>query len=243
MIKPDKAFILAAGFGTRMRPLTNDVPKPMVEINGRSIIWHILDKLRMIGVYGVVVNTHYLSGVLAQHITDYQALYPDMNIIISHENDVLDTGGGVVKALPYFEGQPFYVIAGDAYWEDGDLPALQVLSDAWDAQKMDILTWMQPVEDMVLTRGVGDYDIDDCGKVRRSLDKSGSHMWTNIRINAAHIYDGASEGAFSVLPIMDAYEKKGRYFAVEADSVWHHISTPENLRAVDAHVRGKNSAA
>lgn len=240
MTKPTKAFILAAGFGTRMRPLTDDKPKPMVEINGRSIIWHILDKLRVIDVRDVVVNTHYLADILAQHMRDYQALFPDMNIIISHEEEVLDTGGGVVKALPYFEGEPFYVIAGDAYWEDADVSALQVLSDMWDETKMDVVTWMQSVKDMVLTRGVGDYDLDMDGKVHRSLDKSGSHMWTNIRINAAHIYEDAPQGAFSVLPIMDDCEKRGRYFAIEPDSVWHHISTAVDLQAVNSYIKGDN---
>ncbi len=237
MIKPSRAFILAAGYGTRMRPLTQTRPKPMVEINGRSIIWHILDKLRVQCVYDVVVNAHYFADMLAQHMADYQALYPEMNIVISHEEDVLDTGGGVVKALPYFKGEPFYVIAGDAYWEDFDVPALRVLSEQWDEERMDVLTWMQSVDDMNLTRGVGDYDLDEGGKVRRSLDKTGSHMWTNIRINVSHIYDQAQQGAFSVLPILDGCEHKGRYFAIETPSLWHHISTPEDLKAVDAHVK------
>ncbi len=237
MNKPNKAFILAAGLGTRMRPLTNERPKPMVEVSGRSIIWHILDKLRAIDVRYVVVNTHYMADLLAQHMTDYQALYPDMNIVISYENVVLDTGGGIVKALPHFDGQPFYVIAGDAFWEDGSVSALEALANAWDADKMDVLTWMQSAEDMSLTCGVGDYDIEADGKVRRSLEKTGAYMWTNIRINSAHIYDGAPKGAFSVLPIMDGCEKVGRYFAIETRSIWHHISTPEDLKAVDMHVR------
>lgn len=235
--KPIRAFILAAGLGTRLRPYTDHCPKPMVIINGRSLIWRILDQLRECGVCDVVVNTHYLPEMLDHHMRDYVAQYPDMNVHISHEADVLETGGGIVKALQHFKGEPFYVIAGDSLWEDGSIPALDHLAQHWDSDKMDVLSLMQPISQMHLTPGVGDYDIDKTGLVRRSLDKTGAYMWTNIRINTAHIYDNAPHGRFSVLGIMDECEARGRYFALEHGGQWHHISTSADLERVDMHYK------
>lgn len=237
---PYMAFILAAGFGTRLRPYTDEVPKPMVQLNGKSLLWHTLDKLMAAGIKEIVVNAHYKAEMIKEHMDEYMAASPD-NVIIhtSFEDDVLDTGGGVKHALPYFdEDKPFYVIAGDNLWTDGDFTgALDRLAQGWDDQNMDIFTLMQPLDKMILTEGVGDYDLAGTGKVRRSMDKSGSHMWTNIRLNHPRIYKGITEDAFSFLPLMDECEKSGRLRAIEHKGDWHHISTPKDLRAVDVHMK------
>ncbi len=229
-----KAFILAAGLGTRMRPLTDHCPKPMVEIAGRSLIWRILDKLQSASVKEVVVNLHYMADILAAHLKEYGAQNPNLLINLSFEEDVLDTGGGVKNALHYFDNyEPFYVIAGDAFWEDGEdaTPALELLASNWDFDKMDILTLMQPVKQMKLTGGVGDYDLLDGGRARRCMDKNGSHMWTNIRLNVAGIYKDIEENRFSFLKIMDECEKNGKLYALEYEGDWHHISTPKDVEA------------
>lgn len=233
----DKAFILAAGFGTRLRPYTNDVPKPMVSVAGRSLIYRTLDKLRASNINDVVVNAHYLSDVLVRHMDEYCAQHPQVKITVSIENDVLDTGGGVKNIVQHFKGDPFFVIAGDNLWTDNSSSCFERLMKNWDAEGMDILTLMQPVETMTLTRGVGDYDIDAGGRVCRSLDKSGQYMWTNIRLNHPRIYDDSPDGAFSFLTIMDECQRQGRFFALEHDGDWHHISTPQDLETVDAHFK------
>jgi len=234
---PDKALILAAGFGTRLRPHTNDKPKPMVEVNGRSLIWRTLDKLRAAGISYVVVNAHYNAELLAQHMADYMAQHDGITIQVSLEDEILDTGGGVVNALHYFDDAPFYVIAGDNLWTDGDVSALKKLAVAWDGDTMGILTLMQATNKMELTQGVGDYDIEDNGTVKRSHDKSGAYMWTNIRLNHPRIYDGYTNKKFSFLEIMDACEAQEQFYAIEHDGDWHHISTPDDLAAVDAHFK------
>lgn len=237
--KPHRAFILAAGFGSRLRPYTDFCPKPMVQVAGRSLIARTLDKLVAAGVDEVVVNTHYLADMLREHVLDYadvaQKSGKMLRVHISHEEEILDTGGGVKKALPIFGDEPFFVIAGDGLWEDGPSGcALRRLADHWDAGRMDIITLMQPLSSMILTRGAGDYDLLPEGHVRRSFDKSGTHMWTNIRLNSAALYRDAPSGAFSVLNLMDASERAGRFYALEHDGQWHHISTPADLEAVDA---------
>ena len=234
---PYKAFILAAGFGTRLRPYTDDRPKPMVEVNGRSLIYRTLDKLRAAKISEVVVNAHYKADVLAQHLNDYAAQHGDIIIHISRESDILDTGGGVKNALHYFDNKPFYVIAGDNLWEDGEIPALERLVKGWDSNKMDILTLMQPLESMKLTGGVGDYDLLENGLVRRSLDKSGAYMWSNIRLNHPLIYEDIEGKSFSFLDIMDKYEAQKRFSALVHDGNWHHISTPKDLETVDEYYK------
>ena len=235
--KPDKAFILAAGFGTRLRPYTDDRPKPMVEVAGRSLIWRCLDKLRAANIKEVVVNSHYLADVLDAHLKDYAAQHKDIILHRSHEEDILDTGGGVKHALDYFGNDPFYVIAGDNLWSDGIVLALERLAQSWNPDEMDILTLMQPISSMVLTHGVGDYSFTDKTHVARSLDKTGTHMWTNIRLNAPHIYKTRDEKAFSFLGLMDDAQNRGRLHALEHDGEWHHISTPADLERVDEYYK------
>lgn len=232
--KPHKAFILAAGFGTRMQPLTNNCPKPMLEIAGRSIIWRTLDKLRAAGVNEVVVNTHYLAKAVKTHMNDYAAQYPDITIHVSHESKILDTGGGIKKAIKHFS-EPFYVIAGDSLWEDGDVPLLDLLAQEWDFERMDILTVLKPLKEMHLTTGVGDYHLLTDGKMWRSHKKQGDYMWTNIRLNSARIYQNIKEKSFSFLPLMDHWEEKERLYALRHRANWHHISTPEDYERVNEH--------
>jgi len=236
-----KAFILAAGFGTRLRPYTETVPKPMVEVAGRSLIYRTLDKLRAVNIDYVVVNTHYLPDVMVQHLDEYVAQHNDIEIHVSHENTILDTGGGIVKALQHFGDEPFYVIAGDNLWEDGDLSALTRLAQSWDDAKMDVLTLMQPVSNMVLTKGVGDYKFVDDAQVERSLDQLGTHMWTNIRLNHPRLYKDQKAEAFSFLPLMDGAQEQGRLCALEHDGEWHHISTPNDLETVDLQYKKASS--
>ena len=229
-IRPDHAFILAAGMGKRLRPYTDTVPKPMVEIGGRPIIDRTIDKLAAAGVKHITVNTHYMADIIEAHLKKRR----DVEIVFSREETLLDTGGGVKKALPALGDAPFYVIAGDAVWTEGPSgSALLRLADAWDAEKMDVITLLQPLSAMTLTDGVGDFDLAADGRTIRRPDKTGSYMWTNIRINTPDIFRDAPEGAFSFLGIMDKVEAAGRFYALPHDGEWHHISTAAELERVN----------
>ena len=230
--KPDHAFILAAGEGTRMRPLTNTIPKPMVELAGKPLIRHIIEKLDAEGVTDIGVNTHHLYDV----IETYMAAITRPRIHVSRETTLLNTGGGVKKALSNLGTQPFYHINGDAFWTDGYVPALTRLAQAWDASKMDILMLLIPVEKMILTQGVGDYDLDTQGRAMRSVDQRGQFMFTGIRITSPYIFSDTIDENFSFLSLMDKSEKKGRLYGIVHDGDWHHISTPEDLSRVNAHL-------
>ncbi len=229
---PDHAFILAAGKGTRLRPYTDSVPKPLVTVGGRTLLDRTLDRLEEAGVTHVTINLHYMAPVLEAHLAKRKSPV----ITLSYEPELLDTGGGVKKALPALGDKPFYVIAGDALWTDGPSGnALLRLAAHWDDSRMDILTLMQPLTGMVLTQGLGDYDLREDGKPVRSLDKTGAYMWTNIRINHPRLYTSATDGNFSFLALMDKAESEGRFHALVHDGDWHHISTAADLERVDAH--------
>lgn len=223
-----KAFILGAGLGTRMRPLTDHIPKPMVEVGGQSLIHRALEQLKAQGITDITINTHYKAEALQAHVT---------GVHWSHEDVLLNTGGGIKKALPHFGGEDFFVIAGDSCWVDGpDQSALQRLEAHWKPDRMDMLLLLEPVDRMVLTEGVGDYDFvgeKGFGPIRRSQSQTGSHMFTSLRINASRIFDNTTEGAFSYLELMDRAESLGRLYGLEHDGLWHHLSTPQDVARVN----------
>lgn len=230
------AFILAAGYGKRLQPHTLETPKPLIKVGGRPMIDRALDKLAGAGVTHCVVNTHYLAEKLDVHLQNRNV---PPQIIISHEPDLLDTGGGIKNAIAHFD-QPFFVLSGDCVWEEPlDQPALHFLAAHWNPEKMDILMLLEPVKAMILTKGVGDYDLDDAGRAIRSLDQRGAYMFTSIRINSPAIFDDAPEGPFSYLDLLDRAQEKGRLFGVVNPGLWHHISTPEDLDAVNAVLKAR----
>lgn len=238
----ESAFILAAGKGTRLRPYTDERPKPMVEVAGRPLIDYILDKLVIEGVKNVTINLSYLGDRIQNHLKDRH----DININFSIENKLLETGGGVKNALHTMGGKPFFLINGDAFWDEGiTQSALHNLAVNWDADKMDILLLLQDVQKMTLTHGVGDYDIIDTAplkKCERSLNQKGAYMFAGVRVVNPSIFDNTPEGAFSFLTLMDQAQEQLRLFGVVHEGQWHHISTPEDLESVNAHYPAQEEA-
>jgi len=223
----DRAFILAAGLGTRMRPLTDTIPKPLVEVGSQSLLDHSLDHLQEAGVKHCTINTHYL----AKQIETRTGTRTAPKIILSYEEELLDTGGGIKHCLADFGDQPFFVTSGDSFCETNPFPALNT---AWDTDKMDILLLLQPISTMHFTQGIGDYTISPDGRATRSLDQTGTHMFTSLRINHPRIFDDAPKGAFSYRDLMDKTEAEGRLYGLKHQGHWHHISTPEDLQRVNA---------
>jgi MurNAc alpha-1-phosphate uridylyltransferase len=229
--KPTRAFILAAGKGTRLRPHTDTMPKPMVDIVGSSIIRRAIAKLVQAGVTDIVVNLHHLGDVLEEHLKEVKGV----NIILSREEELLETGGGIKKALHHFGDEPFYIINGDALWDEGEIPALEKLALGWN-DDMDILLLLQPTRRMELTGAVGDYRLNG-GKASRAKDKSGDHMFAGVRIAHPRIFEGSPDGAFSFLSLMDRAEEKGRLYGLVHSGHWYHISTAEDLQSVNEAFR------
>lgn len=237
--KIDKGFVMCAGLGQRMRPLTNNMPKPMVKIQDKPLIDHILDNFANFGIKQAVINTHYKADVLENHLKHRQK----PQIIISHEEDLLNTGGGIKKAIESFKREDFFIMNGDAYFETLEKPSIfQAMHNFWNPDNMDILLLLEPVNHMTLTEGVGDYDIDENGRATRSLDKTGQYMFTSLRINKSNIFDNAPETPFNYRDLMDQAQEKGSLYGLINPSIWHHISTPEDVDNVNAYLEQKRQA-
>lgn len=233
-ITPDHAFVLAAGLGTRLRPYTDTLPKPLVPVNGRPLLDYIFDHLNESGVKSITVNLHHKADVLRAYLDTR----PDLDITQSFEQELLDTGGGAKKALPTLGSQPFYMINGDAFWLNGpEETALRRLAENFNSEETDILLLLQPLTSMQLTEGVGDYHLGVDRRIARSLDKSGTHMFTGIRLCKPEIFREAPEGKFSFTSLMDKAESQGKLRGIIHDGDWHHISTPQDLDAVDKAIR------
>lgn len=227
---PEKAFILAAGLGTRLRPYTDTLPKPMVSICGKPMIDHIIDKLVDSGIQEIVVNLHHKGDILRRHLTKRK----DLKILFSEEEELLDTGGGVKKVLPLMGDKPFFVINGDAFWIDSaDYNVFKSLSAMWDDTNHDMILLLEPVRNMILTKGVGDYDLLNEGRARRSADQSGEYMFAGVRLCHPRIFESETETKFSFLKLMDKADREGRLYGFEHQGGWHHISSPEELHAVE----------
>jgi MurNAc alpha-1-phosphate uridylyltransferase len=218
---PNKAFILAAGMGSRLRPYTDNCPKPLVKVGSKTLIDHALDKLILAGVTQTTINLHYMGDTLKSHLINRKS----PNLVFSEEEILQDTGGGVKKALSSVGTNPFYLLNGDTLWTDGPVPALTRLAKYWDSDKMDILMLLQPIKHMTLTNGVGDYNLEDSGQAIRSKNKSGEFMFASLRIVNPKIFQNTPSEPFSFLQLMDEAERNGRLFGLPHDAQWHHIST------------------
>ena len=185
-----------------------------------------------------MINTHYLADKIPAALKNYAGL----NIEYSYEPEILDTGGGLKKALPFFKNEPFFVLSGDGLWDDGpDETTLKQMSAHWNPETMDILIALQPTHTMHLTQGVGDYDIDSEGRALRAHDRNGAHMFTSMRIHHPRIFDNAPNEPFSYLKLLDEAQNNKRLYGIIHDGAWHHISTPDDLTSVNAHYSDKES--
>lgn len=230
----ETAFLVCAGMGTRMRPLTDTCPKPLLRLNGRPLLDYIFDHLRTTSVNKVTVNSHYLP----EQMTGYLRSIEDFALTESYEPVLLETGGGLVNALHSLGDKPFLMINGDAFWmDDAGHHTLQELQEQFDDTEMDILLCLTPVARMKLTEGVGDYDLLPDGRICRNLEKRGTHMFTGLRILRPAIMAGYAAEPFSFLRNMDEAEAKSRLYGFVMNGDWHHISTPDDLTRVENHLK------
>jgi MurNAc alpha-1-phosphate uridylyltransferase len=236
MTDPTHAMVLAAGRGERMRPLTEHTPKPLLKVAGRSMLDRVFDRLDAIGVPHRVVNTHWLAPQIAAHLANHPG------VVISNEQILLETGGGVANALPLLGPAPFYVCNADIVLTDGRQPTLRRLAERWDDARMDALLLLQSVDTAFGYRGGGDYFLDADGTMRRRKpNERAPFVFTGVQILHPRLFAGAPKGAFSLNVLYDRAEAAGRLFGLGHDGEWLHIGTPDALAAADAHLRGRVS--
>jgi N-acetyl-alpha-D-muramate 1-phosphate uridylyltransferase len=218
-------MVLAAGLGTRLRPVTDAIPKPLVEINGRPLLDHALDRLTAAGVESVVVNVHYKARMLAERL----ARLDRPRIELSEEAELLDTGGGVAQALPLL-GEAFFVVNGDVFWLDNKDSVLLRLAGAFDPAAMDGVLLLQRTVTAVGYDGSGDYFLDPLGKPRRRREREvAPYLFAGIQLLHRRLFDAAPGRVFSLVRLFDRAEAAGRLSAIVHDGEWYHVGTPEGL--------------
>jgi len=231
---PAHAMVLAAGFGKRLRPITDTLPKPLVRVAGVPLIDTVLDRLAAVGVGDVVVNTHHLAEQVEQHLAHRR----QPRIHISHEPEILETGGGVRQALPRLGSGPFYVVNGKVLWLNGKTDALLRLAAAWNDSAMDALLLLHATASTVAYSGSGDFFIDQVGRLRRRRSwEVAPFVFTGIQILHPRLFEGAPAGAFSLNLLYDQAIEAGRIFGVRHDGEWYQVSTADQLAEVEAHLR------
>jgi N-acetyl-alpha-D-muramate 1-phosphate uridylyltransferase len=230
--EPTRAMIMAAGLGTRMRPLTDDRPKPLVMVAGKTLIDHALDRLVAAGVTLAVINVHYKAEMVMAHL----AKRKDVEIRYSEETDaLLGTGGGVVKAMPHFDGHPFFIMNADTIWIEGFGRALDRMKERWNPDTMDGLLLMAAMVTAVGYEGAGDFNMDSEGHLTRVAEQRLSPFaYPGIQIVHPRLFDKAPAGPFSTNRVWDIAIATGRLFGIRLDGVWIHVGTPEVVQEAEA---------
>jgi MurNAc alpha-1-phosphate uridylyltransferase len=230
-VTPTKAMVLAAGLGTRMRPLTDHMPKPLVSVAGQPLLDHVLDKLARAGVVEAVVNVHYLPDQIIEHVAGRK----QPRIIISDERDrVLGTGGGVVKALPLLGDAPFFHVNSDTLWIDGVQPNLTRMAAAFNPERMDILLLMAPTASSIGYGGRGDYGMLPDGALRKRKEHQVvPFVYAGAAIMSPAIFKDAPSGEFSLTKLFDRANEQERLFGLRLDGVWMHVGTPDAVLAAE----------
>lgn len=228
------AMVLAAGYGERMRPLTDTMPKPLVPLLGRALVDHVLDRLAAAGVETAVVNVHYLPEQIEAHMKARADRSP--KTVISDERErLLDTGGGAAKALPLLGEGPFFIHNSDSVWSEGVTPALPHMLRAWDPARMDCLLLLAPLSTSLGYHARGDFDMAPDGRLsRRGERQVVPFAFAGVSLCAAALFENAPQGPFSLNVLWDRALAKDRLYGVRLDGRWMHVGTPGALKEAEA---------
>lgn len=232
---PKTAMVLAAGLGKRMRPITDTLPKPLVRVAGRTLLDWGLDSLARAGVEKAVVNVHYLPDQIVAHVAGRDR----PRIVISDERDaLLDSAGGIVRALPQLGAAPFYVVNADTFWIDSGRPSLERLALAWDDARMDILLMLADGESATGHSGGMDFVLEPDGALRRAAGDPAGLIYAGAAILHPRIFAGASAAPHSLNLYFDRAIAAGRLHGVKMRGRWITVGTPDALPQAEAAVAG-----
>jgi MurNAc alpha-1-phosphate uridylyltransferase len=231
MTAPRSAMVLAAGLGKRMRPLTDTVPKPLVPVAGKALIDYTLDRLADAGVETAVVNVHYFADKIEGHVKGRTR----PKIVISDERaELLDTGGGVVKALPLLGAAPFFHVNSDTIWIEGVTPNLKRLGAMFDPVTMDGLLLLAATATSIGYDGRGDFSMSPDGRLAWRAERDVvPFVYAGAAILAPALFRNASPGAFSLNALFDRAIEAGRLFGTRLEGTWMHVGTPAAVKAAE----------
>ena len=232
-VKIESAMVMAAGLGKRMRPLTATRPKPLVRVAGKALIDHSLDRIEAAGVGHVVVNVHYLADALEAHLA---AQKRNFTIAISDERDrLLETGGGMIKALPLLTGDPILIVNSDNIWTDGPQDSIEQLARHWDEGRMDALLLVIRQASATGHGGRGDFHMDPSGLLsRRKPGRIAPFVYTGIQLISRRLLVDAPEGPFSTNILWDRAIAAGRLYGLSHMGQWFDVGTPASIGPTEA---------
>jgi N-acetyl-alpha-D-muramate 1-phosphate uridylyltransferase len=233
-IAPDSAMVLAAGLGTRMRAFNGQIPKPLVQVGGKALLDHMLDRLAEAGVARAVINVHHLADQIERHLQSRQR----PRIVISDERqELLGTGGGVVKALGELGGGPFFHVNSDTIWIDGVKPNLGRLAAAFAPDRMDALLLLAPTATSIGYMGRGDFAMAADGRLTwRGERDVVPFVYAGAAILAPALFRDAPAGAFSLTQVWQRATEAERLYGLRLEGVWMHVGTPEAVAAAEAAI-------
>jgi N-acetyl-alpha-D-muramate 1-phosphate uridylyltransferase len=233
---PRTAMIMAAGLGKRMRPLTATRPKPLIEVAGKALLDHVLDRLRVAGVRKVVVNVHYLADSVEAHLASRDH---GLEVVISDERkQLLETGGGLVHAMDLIDSDPFLAVNSDNLWVDGPADTLKLLASHWDDSKMDALLLLVPLARAGNHKGIGDFHMTRSGRLRRR-DRShvAPFVFTGIQMLSKRLLNDAPDGPFSTNILWDRAIEEGRCFGAVHQGLWFDVGVPGSIKLTEASLQ------
>lgn len=233
MTKVTTAMVMAAGLGTRMRPLTDDKPKPLVKVAGKAMIDHCFDKLEEAEVEKVIVNVHYFPELLEAHVRS--ADYPFEFLISDERSELMETGGGLVQAQSLIRDQPFFCINSDNLWSDGTPTSLEKLSGRWNDTEMDALLLIVPHSGARNYKGTGDFLLDDEGRITRKIpDGEAPYIYTGIQLISKRLLRDAPDGPFSTMKLWERAIAEKRLFGLVHTGEWYEVGSPEAIAPTEA---------
>ncbi len=231
-----RAMLLAAGLGTRMRPLTDRMPKPLLPLGRKALIDHALDRLEEAGVETVVVNAHWQADQLAAYLA--RRSWP--RTVLLREPALLDTGGSVKAALSLLGTEPFFVVNGDAFWLDGTRSALQRLAAAFDPASADGVLLVHRTFQVHAEVGLGDFVLDAWGTLRRRREREvAPYIYAGVQMIAPALLAETPDDRFSMNWAWDAAIGRGRLRGVVHDGLWFHLSTPADLSEAESILQAR----
>lgn len=231
---PARAMVFAAGLGTRMRPLSDVTPKPLIKVAGKPLIDHMLDRFAVAGVETAIVNVHHLAGQIVAHLADRKA----PKILISDEREtLLDQGGGIAKALPLLGPEPFFLANTDAFWVEGPADNLRRLAAAWDPYEMDILLLVAAVTASVGVEAPGDFKMAPDGRLaRRGEREIAPFVYTGVAIIKPALFESEKREIFPLAPFFFDAAKRGRLYGQRLDGLWLHVGTPQAIEEAERKI-------
>ncbi|WP_245276163.1 nucleotidyltransferase family protein [Methylocapsa aurea] len=231
---PGKAMVFAAGLGSRMRPLTQTMPKPLIKVAGKPMIDHMLDRFAAAGVGTAIVNVHYLADQIEAHLG--ARIKP--KILISDERErLLDQGGGIGKALPLLGPEPFFLSNTDAFWIEGPKDNLRRLAAAWDPGAMDILLLVAATTASIGVDWPGDFLMATDGRLTRREERQvAPFVYTGVGIIKSELFENETREVYALAPFFFQAAEKGRLFGQRLDGLWLHVGTPQAVEEAEQSI-------